>query len=479
MCRRFQWSHHYKTLGVCLLAVTERLALANVVGPDMQNFNATPDGLDFVTVQSSETLRRGYWNLGLLINHAKGTLPRFLSDGSQRPIGQYDDALTGLDVNVAFGLTSRLTIGLSLPHIVAQTVRDDEGGIRGEFIQNGMTEIRPLLKYRLRGHASGGLALIASSGVNMVEDNPYTGLGSPPIVNFEVAADTSYGPWAAGVNVGYRHRTPGSALTGAPVAPLGSQWIASGAVSVLLSAVKSRFIVELFGSEPVRRATNRSDRMLSSAEVVVGMKHMATDALAMHVGMGRELTHGIASPDWRAYAGLNFALGPGVDRQQAQAVKRRHEQPPKKTSGELVARDFIPEDSDDPLVNDDIPEVGAPQVGEEVFVINNVMFAFDRDNLVVPGGRDILRKLAVYLLKAPQFKHLSIEGHTDFIGRDSYNQELSLRRANQIKRYLVEGLKLDGAKIDVVGYGESRPIADNGNFQGRQLNRRVEFKITR
>jgi OOP family OmpA-OmpF porin len=107
------------------------------------------------------------------------------------------------------------------------------------------------------------------------------------------------------------------------------------------------------------------------------------------------------------------------------------------------------------------------------------MFAFDRDHLVVRGGRDILRRLAVYLDEAPRFKHLSIEGHTDFMGRVAYIQELSLRRATEIRLFLVDVLRLDGSKIDAVGYGESRPIGDNGNFQGRQINRRVEFKIMR
>jgi outer membrane protein OmpA-like peptidoglycan-associated protein len=457
--------------------------MGNVVGPDMQNFNATPDGLDFVTVQSSETLRRGYWNLGLFVNQAQGTLPRFPNDGTTRPVGQYDDTLTGLDLNVAYGLTNRVTLGLSLPQIIAQTVRSDEGGVRGEFLKSGSTEIRPLIKYRMTGDARGGMALIVSSGINMVEDNPYTGLGSPPIFNLEWAVDQSFGAWAGGLNLGYRHRTPGSPLTGAPVEPLGSQWIASAAASVLLPAINSRLIFEVFGSQPADRGSNRSDRMLSSAEASMGIKHMATDALALHAGLGRELTHGIASPDLRVYGGLNYAFGPGLEKQQATAVKRRPhrgvQRPAANITDEPKIRDFIPEDSDDALVNDDIPESGTPPLGEETFVINNVMFAFDRDNLVVPGGRDILRKLAVYLMKAPQFKRLVIEGHTDFIGRVDYNQELSLRRASQIKRYLVEGLRLDGSKIDVVGYGESRPVADNGNFQGRQINRRVEFKITR
>ncbi len=144
-----------------------------------------------------------------------------------------------------------------------------------------------------------------------------------------------------------------------------------------------------------------------------------------------------------------------------------------------MVEDFVPEESDDLLVSNSIPDNVIPPMGEETFIVSNVMFAFDRDNLVTPGGRDILRKLAVYLMKAPEFKHLTIDGHTDFIGSVAYNQELSLRRATQIMRYLVEVLHVDKSRVSVNGFGESRPIADNGNFQGRQLNRRVEFKIQR
>ena len=458
-----------------LAAVTGRLTFANNVGPDMQNFNASPDGLDFVTVQSSETLKTGYWNFGLFVNQATGTLPKFPDDGTNRPVGKYDDTLIGMDINVATGVTNSLTLGISVPQILAQTVKTPDGVLQGEFLKTGTTEIRPMMKYHFTGSSRGGIAGIASLGLNMVEDNPYTGLGAPPIMNVEIAMDQSFGPFAAALNLGYRHRIPGKALTGAPVEPLSSQWIGSGAISTLINPIRSRVIAEVFGSIPVKATTNRSDRVMSAAEAIVGIKHMLTDNLALHGGVGRELTHGIASPDFRLHAGLNFMMGPRVEKNQKNSILRRH--PTKKERA--VVEDFVPEDSDDLIVNDTIPDNVIPPLGEETFIVSNVMFAFDRDNLVTPGGRDILRKLAVYLVKAPQFKQLTIEGHTDFIGSAAYNQELSLRRASQIMRYLVEVLRVDKNRVNALGYGESRPIADNGNFQGRQLNRRVEFKIQR
>ncbi len=459
-----------------MIAGTERFAFANAIGPDMQNFNATPDGLDFVTVQSSETLGVGYWNFGLFVNYARGTLSKFPKDGSNRSSGTFEDSVVGMDLNVGYGLTSRLGLGLSVPQIISQTVKDSDGVVKGEFMQTGTTEIRPLLKYHVYGGTRGGVAAIFSTGINMIENNPYTGLASSPIFNLEVAADKSRGSFAMGVNVGYRHRTPGAQVTDAPVEPLGSQWIASAAGSVLVTPIRSRVIAEVFGGAPIKSTTNRSDRALSSAEALLGLKHMATNALALHVGLGRELIRGVASPDFRAYAGLNYVIEPSVETRQKEGAVAKRSTPKKFKQN---APDFVPEESDDPILTDINPETRVPVTGDETFIINNVFFAFDRDNLVTPGGRDILRQLAVYLMKTPVFKHLTIEGHTDFIGSEGYNNELSLHRAQQLKRQLVEVLKLDGRRITVAGYGESRPIEDNGNFQGRQANRRAEFKITR
>jgi OOP family OmpA-OmpF porin len=91
----------------------------------------------------------------------------------------------------------------------------------------------------------------------------------------------------------------------------------------------------------------------------------------------------------------------------------------------------------------------------------------------------VLAELAGHLPGPPPFKRLVVEGHTDSVGGAEYNQKLSLRRAEAIKRWLVAKHGLSAAKIEAVGYGKSRPIADNGNYQGRQQNRRVEFQIFR
>ncbi len=72
--------------------------------------------------------------------------------------------------------------------------------------------------------------------------------------------------------------------------------------------------------------------------------------------------------------------------------------------------------------------------------------------------------------------HLRVEGHTDAQGEDQANQLLSERRAEAVRAFLVD-LGVDGERVYAVGMGESQPVADNQTAQGRQENRRIEFKI--
>jgi OOP family OmpA-OmpF porin len=78
-------------------------------------------------------------------------------------------------------------------------------------------------------------------------------------------------------------------------------------------------------------------------------------------------------------------------------------------------------------------------------------------------------------LKNPDVK-IEIQGHTDNIGSDKHNQILSLQRAETVKYYLIaKGVAAN--RLTTVGYGKTRPIADNKTEQGRGINRRIELKI--
>jgi outer membrane protein OmpA-like peptidoglycan-associated protein len=115
----------------------------------------------------------------------------------------------------------------------------------------------------------------------------------------------------------------------------------------------------------------------------------------------------------------------------------------------------------------------APPPSREKIVLRGVNFDFDKAN-IRPDAAVILDE-AVHLLGSSG-PSVSVEGHTDAIGTDAYNQGLSERRANSVKKYLVEH-GVDGSRLSTVGYGESRPIASNETREGRALNRRVELNV--
>jgi len=114
-----------------------------------------------------------------------------------------------------------------------------------------------------------------------------------------------------------------------------------------------------------------------------------------------------------------------------------------------------------------------PEAVAEKIVLRGVNFDFDKSN-IRPDAAVILDE-AVSALSGSS-SAVSVEGHTDWVGTDAYNQGLSERRANSVKRYLVEH-GVDESRLSTVGYGESRPIASNETRDGRALNRRVELLV--
>ncbi len=109
-----------------------------------------------------------------------------------------------------------------------------------------------------------------------------------------------------------------------------------------------------------------------------------------------------------------------------------------------------------------------------VLTLGDVLFDTGRATLN-PGAALQLDRLATFLNEHPD-RRVQIEGFTDSIGTDAYNQDLSERRAEAVKAALaVRGI--DPSRISTEGYGKAFPVASNSDSGGRQLNRRVEVII--
>lgn len=101
---------------------------------------------------------------------------------------------------------------------------------------------------------------------------------------------------------------------------------------------------------------------------------------------------------------------------------------------------------------------------------------FDTNSTEVRKGLySEINRVAGVLNQYPQTL-IMVEGHTDSVGSEAYNMDLSRRRANAVKNLLVQR-GVASSRIEVVGYGKNMPVATNSTEAGRQMNRRVEIKI--
>jgi outer membrane protein OmpA-like peptidoglycan-associated protein len=110
-----------------------------------------------------------------------------------------------------------------------------------------------------------------------------------------------------------------------------------------------------------------------------------------------------------------------------------------------------------------------------VITLGDVLFNTGRSELSPNGVRNV-QKLADFLAQFPEEKVL-IEGHTDSVGSDSYNQGLSDQRASSVRSALMN-MGISSERVAARGYGEAFPVASNDSASSRQLNRRVEIILS-
>ncbi|MDP9230263.1 MAG: OmpA family protein [Bacteroidota bacterium] len=122
---------------------------------------------------------------------------------------------------------------------------------------------------------------------------------------------------------------------------------------------------------------------------------------------------------------------------------------------------------------------GCPEIKDEVvskvnYAAQNILFATGSAKLLAKSNKG-LNEVAKILQDNPDLK-IDIDGHTDNVGNDAFNQTLSENRANAVKSYFVSK-GISESRITATGYGEQKPIADNNTAAGKTKNRRVEMKL--
>ncbi len=430
---------------------------ANVIGTDAQNFNPTSNGLDYVTVQSSDTLEPGVGNLGVFLNYAVNTLP-FLDGATQN---FKNDRLLTSDWSLGLGLLKGWDIGFNVPYQLSQELQCDSCAY---FKTTGITDYKINTKVNLKQGSKDnvGIAVVFYSVFDNTINNPYAGDKPGPSYGGELVFDKLVGEYKFALNLGHRWRNPGERLPTNPDPAIGSlndaisrvpnSYIYSIGLSRNLESINTNLIFEIFGSslsQPEIPDGNRTNRSTSSLEALIGGKKALNKNLSWHAGLGRELVHGFGTPSLRIYSGLNYNFGP--------MWNQKNEGSP------------LP-------ITPVAPEIPAPRVEQLTF--NNLNFQTDSTLLEDSSIADFFA-LVEYIKKDKKIVSIGVEGHTDSVGNDAYNLNLSQQRAN----YIVERLKKETGRTEInmtsSGLGETQPIADNRNYQGRLLNRRVVLNIER
>ncbi len=122
-----------------------------------------------------------------------------------------------------------------------------------------------------------------------------------------------------------------------------------------------------------------------------------------------------------------------------------------------------------------VDQDGCPLAGENLLSLTGVNFEFDKATLT-PEAKQILEEAVTLLKETDDIVEVRVEGHTDSIGTEAYNQDLSQRRAESVVEYLTSR-GVAGRNLLPVGLGENFPVATNDTESGRAANRRVDFVV--
>lgn len=498
------------------------------MGTDLQNFNPTSSGLDFVTVHSSDTLEPFVFNLGAFVSFATNSLPYFrLTDApSEQNFLEPNDSVFASDLHMGVGLTKWWDLGVNAAFILDQQI--DNSTSLGTFTKTGLADVRVNTKVRLYRGERSGFALNLSGDFDQILNNPFSGENSGPTVNMTAAFDTMLGSFVRwGINLGFRLRNNGSIIPNTGVTPISNQVTYSTAFAFLLNESWT-IMAEAFGSAPTGDSSIPTDREIMNLQALAGARWRAHKRFDLHLGVGTEIIHGLGVPDLLAYGGFNWRVGPAwakekdTDGDGLVDSKDRCPQTPKNEIQEI--NEVGCTDSDRDGVFNDIDQCPETPQGSEVnsvgcvvdtgdedkdgvldekdqcpgtppgtqvndlgcdvnrvedITLENLNFIVNSDQLTAASSAKVDTMVSKLRDNASSITKIIVEGHTDSTGEAGYNMRLSVKRAQAIADRLQRGVPFEPSQLDVVGYGEEKPIAENSTRSGRATNRRVELRVIR
>ncbi len=405
---------------------------------DVVNFNPATDGGKYITLQQSKTLHQWGYNVGMFTDYAFRPLEYADPSGARRR-GIVDDLLMS-HIDAAIGFFDFWSMGFDMPLAWWETYYNpalSAAAVQKENKYMKMGDLRVEMKFKF-----------------LDIDKYHVGLGLVPFMYFPTGSSSFFlgnGMWSPGgkivfdadiknrvflsFNAGYRNYSDTQYDANTPDAVIDDTIELGLGINVRIN--DSWAVIGEAYSESVIKAMFKN-QLQNPAEFTVSGRWTPQEkakGLGVTFGGGRGLDTGIGAPDFRVFAGVNY---------------RPPKKPPKPVEVEVVAE-------------------------EKIVITQKIHFEFNKST-IRSISYPILDDVAYLLQINPQLRRVRVEGHTDWIGSDAYNQKLSERRAAAVRDYLIgKGIAAD--RLIAVGYGEARPIADNNTTQGRARNRRTEFTV--
>lgn len=381
-------------------------------GYDINFFRPSRDGSGLWLVSGSKTLHPGEISVGADVHWAEGLFSA-INVATGQTVRVVDHLLVG-DVNLAAGIFKRVSLAVGVPVIIQANEGNIPSGDRFSF--SGVGDMDVDVKFNILEDNKGSLGFAAISTASLPTGNPrrFTGFDNPTYWGRAVM-DKKLGSVWLGANVGYRVVGSKQVLD----VPVDDQLTFAAGLSYSLPR-----LWEIFGE--VAGFTSPADPDNSNTPIsVVGGVRKTFGRLKVHAAGGRGVSNGAGASELSAVGGVRYAFN----------LKKKKRQ----IAGEVV------------------------------------YFPFDSDRFHRKWEKNLDRIVEIFKKEKNSTIVISA-GHTDSVGYEDYNMNLSQRRAENVAKYLVHrGIPVN--RIEKEAHGENQPVSDNQTLEGKAKNRRVEVNV--
>ncbi len=464
-------------LASCLAAILLGPATAHAIGSaapiDLNRFHPAPGNAKILTLDLAD------------VGPHLGLVPQIFLHYSDLPLvytlGGYPAARlvkhrVTADVSLAFSLWNRVQFSLALPVTVYEggdvvtypSLIDNNNP--GKPLQTpppdavaGQEDLRFGVKGVIwRNHPESQdrthYGIGAAGDLAVPTGNADSFLGSRlPTFNLRLLGHLTYGRFTAALNVGWLFAATEQVLT--TRTGMGLTYGIGAQVEVYrYKDVPFTLLAEYYGL-----AHDRFDSLREAPMEIDVAAKVGWHAWNFFLGAGPGLTQGYGEPNVRVFAGATWAW------QYVAPPKPPYvpPQPPPPPEVPTCEGDDCPDDTNKPVHV--VVKPGKLDLSERVF------FDFDKDTIKTISY-PLLDEVVKVLKARPDLGRIRIEGHTDGIGGDAYNLDLSKRRAKSVVLYLLEH-GIESARLSYEGYGKRCPLVLNDTPDNRARNRRVDFII--